>query len=165
MCCAAGGGGGRGGRGGGGGGGGLSVIDVHARSRRPDARVCGDIGQRRPGGGGVTIYTCTDDGRNMRQVASAAAPTPAKAMTMRRAAAAALAAALSAICACARGTLFYQQGERRLFRLARRRWLAADQRLARPAAAALAVAAAAVAPRTAPSTESSTPLAAARPAA
>src|SRR5207253_9802980 len=28
------------------------------------------------GGGGATIYTCTDDGKNLRQVASAAPTTP-----------------------------------------------------------------------------------------
>src|SRR5436305_883133 len=76
---AGGGGGGRGGRGGGAGAaaGGLSVTTfTPARDGRTlvFAATSGTGGGI--GGGGATIYMCTDDGRNMRQVASAAAPTP-----------------------------------------------------------------------------------------
>lgn len=97
-------GGGRGGRGGGTAGGGLSV-NTFTPAR--DGRTL--IFAASSGTGGSSIYTITDDGKNMRQVASAAAPTPAEGdddaprggggrgsvRTLR----------------VARGTLLYQQGE------------------------------------------------------
>jgi tricorn protease len=70
--------GGRGGRGGGGGGGGMSVSTfAPARDGRTlvFAASTGGTGFGGGGGGGTAIYTCTDDGRNVRQIASGATPT------------------------------------------------------------------------------------------
>jgi tricorn protease len=68
-----GGGGGRGGRGGGASGGTLSVI-TYTPAR--DGRTLVFAASSGTGTvGGIAVYTCTDDGRNIRQLASAAAPT------------------------------------------------------------------------------------------
>ncbi|HEY2413581.1 MAG TPA: S41 family peptidase [Pirellulaceae bacterium] len=72
------GGGGRGGRGGGGGGGSAtSNLSITTFTPARDGRTlvfAATSGSGGPGSG-ATIYTCTDDGRNMRQVASASAPS------------------------------------------------------------------------------------------
>jgi tricorn protease len=100
--------GGRGGRGGGAGG----SLSVSTYTPARDGRTlifAASSGGTGAGGGGVTIYTCTDDGRNMRTVASASAPTTSESDDESRGRGGNGRGFVSNL-RVVRGTLFYQQG-------------------------------------------------------
>src|SRR5262249_28471604 len=106
-----GGGGGRGGRGGGGGAtGGLSVSTFPPARDGRTIVFSASSGGTGFGGGSVAIYTCTDDGRNQRQIASATAPTTGEGNEDTPRGRSGFTRGFVSNLRVVRGTLFYQQG-------------------------------------------------------